>query len=641
MSKESKRETERNTQQSPFVELLMKQQNRRVKRTRTKKVRPQKKKSERTREQTATGQQIQVIIGKVMSSQLMSDLMNLDFEGRLSLQTYQPVKIMNAYDSMKYNMYQDLRPCKREWFDEVNWNSLISEIQDFIDEYMTEEVNKVLTEYKDNVMKFHLSHFVPKLLLESMLQYGINDGLWDNDYVRKFREVCYEWVEDFQWTNEDPQQLVNNKDLFPTSVVGYTPNQIQEIWHDMIKIYEPIKVLSNKSTSAHPDFERQGLAYHLEHAVQAVIVGPSEYIVIYHRRHGQKQKEEDGVLIYVIKVRAVFGVDYPSKVYGTPLTWSFKQTKPERSAYYRKWFDLFLLVLEKFLDATYSFTADQSMHDAKQHKTQMLIEKNVIMESMPTWMTKYYEKLFNATYDDPKLIVALKSFVQLGRMISASGSPPTPLQESMSTDGYLTLSLEDQDVGIDFKIIQIDDSMVTTDKKVNKKKMSLHARKHGGAIINPDKTEDSDSGFLTFLQIMFGYIFKENKMDDLQFLVDLKKAPGIGILGHIWRRIHRMMYSERQGAKISPFSGDVIFFNEDTNEEAPVVVQRILGLIGSFGPWVPIGLLEIIISHFEKTKVWKEEVLPFLSKAPASRTGDWGFDGNHIIKYLRRKYVYE
>jgi hypothetical protein len=123
--------------------------------------------------------------------------------------------------------------------------------------------------------------------------------------------------------------------------------------------------------------------------------------------------------------------------------------------------------------------------------------------------------------------------------------------------------------------------------------------------------------------------------------VDLKKAPGIGILGHIWRRIHRMMYSERQGAKISPFSGDVIFFNEDTNEEAPVVVQRILGLIGSFGPWVPIGLLEIIISHFEKTKVWKEEVLPFLSKAPASRTGDWGFDGNHIIKYLRRKYVYE
>jgi hypothetical protein len=567
----------------------------------------------------------------------MSYLRELDRVGMLQLHNFRAPNFFATHMSTKSNLNVDTKVVYTEWANSVDWNKLNADVMDFIEMYMSEAVIAEMKHYSVSKLPYHLSPFDPKVVLNNLLKYGINKGEWTLEDKRLFTNAYLEYAKDIQWTSLHINSL--EEYYYDESISD------EENWKILIDICPLVKILRHSATSAYPDYKPQTVGYLVKN-IKNAYNNASPNQTLYSRRHGYSLDLETGELTE--KDRVVIGVDLGDKLDGTEGTQSFKDSLPSWTPYYRPWVDYFDDLLERFARAVFMFTDDQSGMDMH-HNTFLTRDTTKVAREhahgMDDEQQKRDESVVENTYNNPRLIANARYFVYLGRWISSSGSPPTARNESLNNLALHDILIPDKvDTGV-----QIDDEWVETDREIDLDEFAKQALKRFGFVINPDKTETSKKGHITYLQNMLGWIFNKLKYKDIITISGRVIEDALAYLGHIFRRVHRLRYKER----IRQVIGDVIFEVEDKEtrnfiDVTETPVARFLGSLGSFGPFLPVELFNIIWKHHKNAYYyWKEdkdskpvkhyllaEVIDFCHSNYRVKVGEYGFDPQMVMKYI-------
>jgi hypothetical protein len=505
----------------------------------------------------------------------------------------------------------DTKPVYTPWAHEVDWHGFKRELKAFYKTYLTEALYEEYMDYYRTKRDFHLSPFDPKIHVTQIFKYGYNDGLWNSRVLKVWTDEIDQMMKQFHWDS-------NNLYSIPRDI---------DNWDDLIMTAPMFGLIRHDATSGYPDFVPQSEKYVLENYGPAITRGPHGIVVAYHRRHGYSLKESDlGHKELIEKDRFVGGVGFPSKVSGLPLTWSFKLTMPDWSAYYTDWNTLFSWIIDNLIENAdgFIFTTDQSGFDQRHNSFVLKQAFYHMLKDAPSDIRKATLNVMNADYNDPDIMLNAMYTLKLGRWLSVSGSPPTPLIETLVNSGNHKAILDMMDVGIRKRKIQIDDSIYFVDNAFDLEEFSKNMRKEIGFITNPTKTESMTyKKYITYLQVNAGELYHE-----LPSFVNNFYDKGIYILGYGPRRDHRLQFRERMNAY-----GDLIFAYKDIDTPVDVDVQRMIGSLSSYGPMMPEELWNIHVKYLSPTEVFNKAVAYAKSNWIAA-VDEWGFSPEWVLKEL-------
>lgn len=564
---------------------------------------------------------IRTIYNNIEASNQMTAANALVRAGTLKLQRIKVPKIFKTYMSTRSNLMIQDKPEVTEWAKDVNWKELTSNIRNWQKTNLKSNVYDEFYEYYERVRPHHLSPFNPFIHLQEIVKYGVNNGKWPVKETTIFGNKIREYLKQITWTKED---------LLDVSK-GHTD------YNELLLEQPMFGVLRNSATSAFPDYEKQTTDYVLRKYYDSIHSEPRGYITAYHRRHGfKKVTGDDGIDRIIEKDRFVGGVEFISKIHGLPLTWSFKQSRPEFTPYYKSWDVVFNDILKNYktLGQVYGFTTDQSGFDQIHNSNLVKGTGEIILETMPSNVASHFRQVLYKDYNNPKIIINPFYNLRLNRWMSVSGSPPTPLIETLNNLAAHEMALDDQGIRITNMLCQIDDLLCFTDKIVDLEALSKYFNNVFGFKVNPDKTEDTVRGFIVYLQNLVGDVLNEDlpTVGGDNFIFE----DGVGILPFMPRRDHRLQYRER----IFQTHGDIEFYEMDDNDlkqPVDVDVSRMLGTLSSLSPFCPLEYMELVTYYLKPTATF-EKLVEYAKGLPVIKLGEFGWTPYPYLKYIKENF---
>jgi hypothetical protein len=561
-------------------------------------------------------QNIRQIINEIETSDQMKVLREYARTTSVTLSRIRMPKFISAYRSTRSNLHMDTKPTLTEWAGQVDWANFYSDMKLFYKTYTTPAIYENFMDYYRTVLPYHLSPFNPKIHVDMAMSYGINSGRWSDVILREWNANMDAFIKEIKWIKDDLYDIDSGI----------------EDYEELCLASPMFSILRKTATSAYPDYKKQTIPYILDNYYNAIHSDPKGVVTSYHRRHGYKLVEDAGGISRLQeKDRWVGGVEFVSKVHGLPITYSFRESQPEWTPYYKPWNLVFKMILHKWHEnvGNFGFTSDQSKFDSLHNYTMLWETAKNLMNSMPEHIKRHYYKVLQSDFNNPNIVMNAMWKIKLNRWISVSGSAPTPLQETLTNMACHKTGLDRQNIHIIFSRTQIDDYLAFVDKKVDLEELAKFFWKEFGLIMNPDKTETTEKGYIIYLQNIVGKIW----IEDLSTIGDWLYEDGIGVYAYAPRRDHRLKFKER----IFQTHGDVDFIDEETGKSIDVDVSRMLGTISSYGPMMPVLQLRLIIKYLSKTNTW-DRVVEYCKGKPVVRLGEFGWDPRMIIIYIKDNY---
>jgi hypothetical protein len=596
------------------------------------------------KDKKATGMPVSEIKAKVRDSDLSHYIKQLSLGGLISTQEIRAPYIFSTYKSIKNNLNDDFKIKRTPWARYINWTNYRAALRRWFEEYFTESFWLMNKQYYETKTPYSLSPFTARSVINSFIKYGYNAGSWDTELTKKWVEHASGMMKQITWTD------LNLNDV---SKEYMEIENVKEGWEELCMANPMFSIIRHDATSGWPDYHKQTVEYVLRTYWYAIQAMPDGIVTMYHRRHGYVLQIDKGVPNVVLKVRFVGGVEYVVKIHGLYVTWSFKQSAPDWTMYYRPWKPEYDNMAE-FFDGFDGFvmTLDATGHD--QHHDGNLLNrlKDVVTEDMPSHIKESHDKEYDGAFVNPRVLVSPFELIASNKTIATSGSPSIPLYESLTTDANITLGIFAQHAEVIFRRIQIDDAIHAANKVIDLKQLAKYLGANFGSEISPNKTEVLDlthqkesadeQRFIVFLQVGVGELYKDPKK--LSWIVEPNTDKNF-YLGHPARRDHREEMRERIR---QTSDGDIRWLPDpDINIEPSRLtnVQRILGTLCSLGPQCPVELFDLKVKWLssyrgrprEVNPVWTD-VIDYIKAKPRYEMGNFGFDPGFGIKRLNEIY---
>jgi hypothetical protein len=497
-----------------------------------------------------------------------------------------------------------------EWCDEIDWKAFLEEFYDICCTIFTKPVIDELTRDYNEKFTIPKDVYQPEERLKTLLKYGINKGVWDDLTMRSFRDGLTE--------NFDSLMKPFKMDF------EYQPLK-DRTWNEAVEIYPPITMFRMGATTCFPDFVKQSPKTILERIDDAKKnFKLSKIVVNYGRQQGGKR--DLTTLKVELKNRQVFGTEFDSKAHGIDFTYESKLHGIPNCAYYKPWEMVFKDLISTY-DKGIWIAGDWSGYDQSFNRKVLDVVYDVWRGFVPGHRLKQFDSLWSIMFG-PSMMWNGFYISEFRRGMSLSGNPLVPMFETISN-----VALHEMHEGFKTVVtkmnVQIDDIVFQVEGKFDSEDF-YDSHKKTGFRGNPNKIVRSDiQGHATYLNVDFGRIFSTIVETLAMGTCD---PDTVVFLSRLYEKLKGLHDRER----INTSYGEIVIVEETETgklQETDKDISRFLGIVGSFGPYMPILLLDCIIRHFLHTDMFKRLRQKIYNLKVVK--SDYGFSPKSLILWMQ------
>lgn len=519
-------------------------------------------------------------------------------------------KWMNAHKSLENSLNPRWMFKKTEWADEIDWVGFLTEFNALVERIFIPHIFKKWEVDYDTKFDIPKDAYNPEERLKTFMQYGRNDGTWNDKTVRSINEYLHEYYRELMEPMKFAYEYQDLKDM---------------TWDNAVEAYPPITMFRHGATSCWPDFVKQSPKTILERIDDAKRnFNLSKVVINYGRQQGGTRDPD--TLEVKIKNRQVFGTEFASKAHGIDFTFESKQHGIPDCVYYQRWDKVFNDLITDY-DRGIWVSGDWRGYDQSFNTKLLTMNYNAWRGYVPGHKLKQFDSLWSIMFG-PKMMWNGFYVSNFRKGMSLSGNPLVPMFETAQNKALHMYSEELQSVLLDMKI-QIDDITYQVEGKFDHEEFyKLH--KDTGFKGNFKKVTRSDvQGYATFLNVDFGRLLGVEvdtlskgtcNEDTLIYLSDLYNK----IKGLHDREIINTSYGEIVLAEIT---------DEGKQIEADKDISRFVGIVSSFGPYTPVLLIDCIFRWWQHTKTFQKLIVK-LDKLVV-KVAEFGFSPQHLLDYAK------